>query len=130
MKLYRLISIAPFATLLVTSSAAAAGEFGPTSRGTVSISITIPPHVVISSAPTTANSGNTEGLCVRANGIGSYHVVLVPSAASPPVELQANPDADWCGAGAAAASSELLRDGSAVRARLFSRPVTLLVTPD
>jgi len=65
---------------LIASTSAAAGAMGPTSRATISISIVIPPHVVIAPAtPLNADSRSDAGrkLCVETNGLNHYHLTLV-----------------------------------------------------
>jgi len=64
----------------IPSMAAAAGTMGATSRATVSISIVIPPHIVVAQAkpPVDGSSSNGQpGLCVATNGLRRYHLTLV-----------------------------------------------------
>jgi hypothetical protein len=72
--------------IIAMSSAAMAGDLGPTSQGAVSISITIPPHVKVSSGGPIENDGTSQhdrSLCIAMNQrTGSYHVALVASAYS------------------------------------------------
>jgi hypothetical protein len=56
---------------------------GATSRGTISIRITIPPHVMVEPAHGEGASDeavSARGLCVRSNGFTPYHLaILSPS---------------------------------------------------
>ena len=62
--------------------AAYAGELG-TSRGSVSISITVPPHVSATTLSTVSQDPPISSkLCVATNGLREYHLMLV-DAASP-----------------------------------------------
>jgi hypothetical protein len=69
------------AWLLAPSAPAAAGDLGPTSRGTVSISITIPPHVRVS-RPAGSAPSDLRGLCVDGIGLGEYRVRILNAAGS------------------------------------------------
>jgi hypothetical protein len=63
--------------------AASAGEMGTMSRGTVSIRITIPPHVRIASGgdlASTAASSMARPLCIATNGLAHYRVALLSPA--------------------------------------------------
>ena len=64
---------------LVSPQAASAGEFGATSRGAISISVTVPPRVAIAIADRDARSGRggSPGWCVRTSGLQGYHVRVV-----------------------------------------------------
>jgi hypothetical protein len=65
-----------------TTSAGFASAPGATSRGTVSISITVPPHVLVSRLAGPDGGAVSEAgdsLCVAAVGYSNYHVALVPS---------------------------------------------------
>ena len=62
--------------------AAYAGELG-TSRGSVSISVTVPPHVTATTvSPVSQDRPIRSKLCVATNGLREYHLMLV-DAASP-----------------------------------------------
>lgn len=64
---------------------AEAGTPGSTSRGTVSISVTIPPHVAVRGPSTERGAGPRGGnICVAATGLSSYHVALMPAARGSP----------------------------------------------
>lgn len=65
---------------LIASTAAAAGNMGPTSRATISISIVIPPHLEIAPATSLdadARSDAARKLCLETNGLHHYHLTLV-----------------------------------------------------
>lgn len=126
--------------LLVGASAASAGEMGPTSGETVSIHITIPPHVQLS-APDELASGEAANvahrLCVTSNGIGRYRVMLLSVAdaredhLSSPVPFAIGHESElgtYC--------TSMNADGpgthvSTVRAAAFgAEPLIVLVVPD
>lgn len=79
----------PLVIIAVLSSVpamASAGELAARSRGSVSISITIPPHLVIKPAmlvagPASANE--TQGFCIKTNGFDNFHLVVLGSASEP-----------------------------------------------
>lgn len=113
-------------------AAACAGELGPTSRGSVAISITIPPHVVVTPAARTDPTGAEAPLCISGAGLARYRVERVQSdpSANPgppqmlPVGAEAFPSA--CGANAhalAGLAPAIGESGSAT-------PLTLLIVPD
>ena len=66
---------------LASPRAARAGEFGPTSRGALSISVTIPPRVTIATAVRARNGGEgaAAGWCIRTRGLRNYHVDVLGS---------------------------------------------------
>jgi hypothetical protein len=67
--------VSAVAFLLAPFTAAAAGELGPTSRGTVAISVTIPPHVSV--RPSDAGGANqAPRLCMAANVTGEYRLAI------------------------------------------------------
>lgn len=129
MKRWRSVPMAAFVVLAMVGSGASAGELGPTSRGTVSISITIAPHVEIGPSRAAASSG--DGFCLRPTGIRSFHLTVVPSGASSPATVPVPLSADGGALCAAAgAARRLLTGASAAAASAPSGAVTLLVTPD
>jgi len=76
----RLISRCIACAAIGASSFAHAGELGATSRASISISITIPPHLSVHAMPASAASipRNSEvarrQFCVASKGIGTYSV--------------------------------------------------------
>ena len=117
---------------LAAPAAARAGEIGATSRSTVSISITIPPHVIVN--PVTAATGQTSrastGLCVETNGFSQYHLALVRHSAAAdqeellPQEIPTSKLSD-CPSGNTVQPSHLSQvEGTTVE------PLTLLIVAD
>jgi hypothetical protein len=76
----RATQILTLGLLGAASCAASAGELGATSRGAVSISITVPPHVTIK--PAGAHAPEANALCVMSNGFDHYHLVLLEAGGS------------------------------------------------
>jgi hypothetical protein len=61
---------------------ASAGELAARSRGSVSISITIPAHLVLKPAMPVADPGSgkaAQGFCIQANGLENFHLVVLGS---------------------------------------------------
>jgi hypothetical protein len=122
---------------LGTSSVAIAGELGSTSRGTVSISITIPPHVTATAASADGGEGKG-GLCLRSNGFKSYHVALLDGAEPlrSSISFSDDPTAPGskqlpCAASGVAREASRLIVGRESAARTsVDRPLTLLIVPD
>ena len=111
------------AWLLVPLAPAAAGELGPVSRGTVSISITIPPHVRVS-RPAGATLSDSHGLCLGGTGLGDYRVRVLDSAGS-----QLGQDAlPGRSGGCAGPGATAIVNAAASPAE--AGPVTLLIVPD
>jgi len=54
---------------------ARAGDLGPTSRESVAISITVPPHFTVQAASATTTSGLVP-LCIGANAVQGYGIVI------------------------------------------------------
>jgi hypothetical protein len=74
----RVTQFLTLALLGAASSVASAGELGPTSRETISISITIPPHVMVKPAKSGTDGAVSAGAwCVSSNGVAHYHVALL-----------------------------------------------------
>ena len=118
---------------------AEAGVLGPTSRGTVSISITIAPHVVVSEAsrPTQIALGDTaEALCIGSGGLTAYRATLLASIGGrseaidlPPVRKL--PSDQYICRQEAGAGAAVHLDGRMVQAiRGSAEPATLLIIPD
>jgi len=118
---------------------AEAGALGPTSRGTVSISITIAPHVVVSEAsrPTQiARGGTAEALCIGSSGLTAYSAILLArvdghsEAIDLPLVHKLPSDQHICGQEAGEGGAVHL-DGRMVQAiRGSAEPATLLIIPD
>lgn len=127
------------AALVAAATAANAGTLGPTSRGSVSISITIPPHVrIASAAPGAATAGPAGALCLETNGIHDYHVAVLgsegpalerPAVSPAPLFAAAPGGRAICGEGARMAVIDAA-GGLSGSARSPQAPVTLLIIPD
>lgn len=77
----RATQILILALLGVPTTAASAGELGATSRGSVSITITVPPHLRVEAASDRSSSANA--LCITGNGFDHYHVALLETDGRP-----------------------------------------------
>lgn len=120
-------------------AAASAGDLAATSRGTVSISITVPPHARLT--PIASGQGSpqagTGALCLTANGIPQFHVAVVPEGppSSSAVPLNGS-SASVNGAGNLFCSADgnqgrIVAAGAAGdRRSSSSRPVTVLIVAD
>ncbi len=63
--------------------AASAGELAASSRASISISITIPPHLVVNRVAPAEGAGprnEGQGFCIAANGLANFHLVVLGSA--------------------------------------------------
>lgn len=113
-------------------AAACAGQLGPTSRGAVAISITIPPHVVVTSAAPTDSAGAETPFCISGAGLARYRVERIASDASakpgPPRMLPVPAGALPVGCGAAGFGLAGL--ASAIGETGSAAPLTLLIVPD
>jgi hypothetical protein len=133
-----------FLTFLVgaaIASRAGAGEFGPTSRATISISITIPPDVRIRPARQDTDDPNpTDGLCLATERLPRYRIAFVDpksprerNYAVSPTHLDKNSASPTCKLGqtaidlthAAGALIQPRQDGGSL-----AEPLTLLIIPD
>lgn len=111
-----------------TPGAASAGALGPTSRGAVSISVTIMPRVRIAApaASLPRSLGEASPLCVTGTGLGAYRVRFLDETAQ---RSQAEPPSDLAAACAKPApANEPFAPSDRPRER--SAPLTLLVVPD
>jgi hypothetical protein len=111
------------ALICAVAAPAGAGEPGPTSSGTLSISITIPPHfrTRIGSSPQPGrDSAGETGICLATQAALSYHVALVASGGPGPA-----PDR-----GIAASAGHCLLVPAGPDRGTASGPVLLLVVPD
>ena len=123
-----------------TAAKATADEGGPTSRDSISISISIPPHFEMNPAGSSTHQGRvakSDLLCIEGNGAKNYHVAVVGPEGLPdrsntlrqsrliPIAI----DPATCGPGTAAAAIHfanwLSTSPGSARA-----PVTLLIIPD
>ncbi len=120
-------------------AAAKAGALGATSRGTVSISITIPPHFQISAGTPIATHLHPGGLgefCVETNGVRNYHVAVLNSASSSQQVLEAvhtllpRHSGAICGSASTADEVDRIRASDSLARSGESASVTLLVIPD
>lgn len=121
------------ALVAAVPAAARAVELGPSSRGSISISIIVPPHLQVSSSTQQPSSG-PERVCFSAAGLAvSYHAELLPTHASgikvrvkglsiPPTALACDGDEN----------RRQLNSIRAAQAPLGSSsgPLVLLITPD
>jgi len=114
------------------SFAASAGELGPTSRASVSISIRVPPHVMIKAAG--ADLSPASPLCVTSNGFHHYHLALLDADGAPrnPVPTAwSNAAMSGAEGGCGSFGTELVPGGSVPEnAAGAQTPVTLLIVPD
>lgn len=122
--------LAPIA--LAVPSGAAAGEMGAISRGTVSISVIIPPHVMVRPAGDTGYKGTSSArgaLCVETNGVRQYHLALLPQSGSSEDQeaLPAAADSPACPSASAVLPHNIDAQASGVSE---GQPLTLLVVPD
>jgi hypothetical protein len=122
-----------------TSMSAEAGVLGPTSAGSVSISVTIAPHVVVSEAsrPAQVMVGDpAEAFCIGSRGLTAYRATLLASiggrseAIDLPLVRKLPSDQHICGQEAGEGAAVHL-DGRMVQAiRGSAEPATLLIIPD
>lgn len=121
------------ASLFIPLSGARAGEMGPTSRGSVSISITIPPHIVTGQAavgadPRTGLSA-ANGLCIAAGGEHVYRVALLGAGQEPTATVEPSQILDLAKC-AATGRSQAAAPDAGEPARAGTGPIALLVIPD
>jgi hypothetical protein len=117
------------------SAGAGAADIGPTARGTVSISVTIAPHVAIAPAAARVGAAAAGGaLCVESNGFTHFHVALVrQSGAGPQFHEVLHPAPDRAKASDCSSGSALLPPlGAATAGDQVSsgQPLRLLIVPD
>lgn len=114
-------------TLAAMPATAQAGDLGATSRGTVSISITIPPRVQVAAA-VAPDARPDSPLCVSSTGLGRYRIQMIQSGnnvgAGRPNDILIGSarSAASCGAAAHAIAGPARPD--------MSNPLTLLIVPD
>jgi hypothetical protein len=109
--------------LLAPFAGATAGALGPTSRGNVAISITIPPHVQVSRSAGIGPS-DPNALCLGGTGLGDYRVrILDPAGSQLGQDMRPGRSPGCASAGAAEIAN--VAAGPAE-----SGPITLLIAPD
>jgi hypothetical protein len=127
--------------LIGAPASAEAGVLGTTSRGTVSISLTIGPHVVVSEAPRPtgiAVNEEPEALCIATSGLPTYRATLLAGvnghseAIDLPLlrksEVAADQQSCWQEVGA---GTTVHVNGRALQTiRGSAEPATLLIVPD
>jgi hypothetical protein len=107
--------------LLAPIASASAGELGPISRASVSLSITVPPHVSI--RPSSERQGKESmQLCIGATGLRYYRVAALDLESVRSTEVRPSSSASCVPAAitAPADGPDSARGG----------PVTLLIVPD
>lgn len=112
-----------------TAVPAHAGELASTSRGAVSISIIVPPHVHVTALPCEEGYSRTgaHGLCITSSGLGDYHVAILGSNSMPNESSRA--PAAYSGGGAVDGESQGY--GQRTSSTTFTPiPVTVLIVPD
>ena len=74
---FRILTLACMSLGIAT--AAQGNELGATSRATLSISITVPPHLRVSQAPAKTGdlSPGTRQLCIATNGFSAFRVAVL-----------------------------------------------------
>jgi hypothetical protein len=72
-----------FVAITVMAASVKAGEFGPASRDSVGISITILPHVSLNPGHETNSQMNSGGVCVQTNGLINFTIYNLGSSAKP-----------------------------------------------
>lgn len=132
---FRIAALVIFAAM---GSAAHSGELSTTSRGTVVMSVTIPPHLQVSESPTSLGSAPAGSLCVHASGIRNYHIRILAGDGSPLGQSALERTAARTGAGAGgfcnlpdgAAGAVLLTGQTPSDRPQSSATLTLLVIPE
>jgi hypothetical protein len=123
--------------LLGTGSQATAGTRGSISRGMVSISITIAPHIQIRpAAETGTNASDAAGLCLQTNGFHNFHVAVIRAATTADNVSRAllidarTPAGDLAHCPATIPLEFDLRDQGRMGEPSPDVPMTLLIVPD
>ena len=125
-----------FGLLAAASSGASAGQLGATSAGSVTISVTIAPHVTVMPPPAPARSGSSAAdACLVTNGVGDFHVALLQPDGSGPAEPLAPVGRGAAGAGCLTGATAVALQvgspgGSSVAADAPREPATLLIVPE
>ena len=109
-----------------------AGELGRTSRGTVSISVTIPQRVTIATSARDRSGANSDAYCVRTNGVASFHVQWAPSVADVAARrLSITELPSQCDVGSLMAKLVILDQERGASGQVKpEEPKTLLIVPD
>lgn len=125
---WRTMQIAALVVFATSGTALRAGALSATSRGSVAITITIPPQVRNVEQGGASSTG--DALCVSANGLRTYHIAIV-SAGSLPADVGVAPSSAMdaarvgrCGREPVSVAAIEVPTGSSAQA------VTLLVVPD
>lgn len=117
--------VLPILLAAAIPSPALCGELGPTSRGSVTIRVTVPQHVEVASVAAAGSlSGTHSGLCLVSNGTAARYRVSVVTATGPRNLVT------LIGPSCGEASPALPLDVGADSARASGQPVTLLVAPE
>ncbi|MGE5563279.1 MAG: hypothetical protein ACM3ZV_08200 [Bacillota bacterium] len=118
--------IALTAAAFVFAGVARAGTLGPTSAGTVSISVRVAPSFEVRPTWDVVEGAAGEGLCAKARGIGAYRLLVL----SAPAENSSAQDAPLAPEVAGGCGTDAAVDlPNAVRATPGGR-ITLLVVPE
>lgn len=109
---------------------------GPTSRATVSISVTIAPHFAVNAARSAALTAlpGAPGLCIETNGFAQFHLMLVRhSSGAGEREEALQSDASAAGQSACGSGNALIPPlaARAVEEEASpAEPLTVVVVPD
>ena len=119
-------------SLVGTTVPAHAGELGSTSRGAVSISIIVPPHVHVTALPHPEgySRAGTHGLCITSNGLTDYRIAVLGSDS---MSNESPPAAAFTDGSCALVSPTVESqrfDQRATSTTSTPSPVTLLIIPD
>ena len=125
------------AALAGTSVMASAGQLAATSTGSVSISVTIPPHLTVETMPKTPDSASpaATSACIVTGDVEDYHVALLPAEGSGapeplPMTHRGAGGRSCLASAAATALEERGPDVSSGGSASTAGPLTLLVVPD
>lgn len=133
------IPLVIIAALIGGPAEASAGELAARSRGSVSISITVPPHLVLKPAMPVADprSGKeAQGFCIKANGLDNFHLVVLGSASMQSPLPRPAASMPIAMSNCAALPAEALRTKQDVALPVAtggpseSHPLTIIVVPD
>lgn len=128
---WRSMQIVALAVLAATGAKAAAGSLGATSRGSVAISITIPPHVAVASRSGNGDGNSADAFCLSAYGIRNYRIGILLPQQAPDSLLEAASGPEYSNVQALCGADRSLSFSNAkIAERPPSRPVTLLVIPE
>lgn len=72
------ISASALLAVIAHPTHAYAAQMGPLSRASVSISVTVPPHIMVTPAAASLNASSAvPTLCVGTNGFSQYHLAMI-----------------------------------------------------